>query len=447
MNQKSLAIIILAAGRGTRMKSATPKVLHQIAGRSLIAHVIATAQTLIPAQIIPVIAPDLPDVLHACAPYRCAQQEKQKGTGDAVSCALPLITDDIENILVLTGDAPLVSAATLEAAYSQHLENKSGVTIITMQPVNPKGYGRIKTDNKGIFIGIVEEKDANDTERNISIVNSGVMFFSAKDLRKWITKLQPNNTQGEYYLTDIPKIASDCGFPVKLYHAPFDELRGVNDRAQLAEAELLYQKKIRQKMMQNGVTLLDPDSIYFSADTEIASDVTIEPHVFFGPDVKIESGVTIRAFCHLEGVLIKSNAQIGPFARLRPATIIGENAKIGNFVEIKKSHLGAGAKASHLSYIGDASVGMNANIGAGTITCNYDGFNKHITTIGNGVFVGSNSTIIAPVRIDDGAFIAAGSIITGDVEKDALAFARTKQINKSGWAKTFRDKNKKKDKK
>lgn len=426
------------------MKSSRAKVLHEIAGLSLIGHVLRVAQSLSFTQIIPVIAPGADEVREVCAPHVCAVQEISRGTGDAVAAGMRVLNSAIKSVLVLTGDAPLIRTEMLQELLSAHEAQKNIVTILTMTPGNPTGYGRIVTDAHGAFQRIVEEKDASADEKRIGVVNSGVMVFAADALQKYLKQLQPKNAQGEYYLTDIPVLVHAGGGRVGLSHGTFDDLRGINDRAQLAEAEALMQARIRTAHMLTGVTLLDPVSVYFCFDTKIAPDVVIEPQVIFGPGVTIESGAIIRGFSHIEGTIIGAGAIIGPFARVRPGTHIGAQAKIGNFVEVKKSILGTGAKVNHLTYIGDSTIGAKANIGAGTVTCNYDGFNKHKTQIGAGAFVGSNSTLVAPVFIHDGAFVAAGSVITSDVPEDALAFARTKQLNKSGWARAFREKFKKK---
>lgn len=433
-----LTVIILAAGQGTRMKSSTPKVLHKIAGLPMIGHVIKAAEALNPTRICVVTNPAVPEVAAACAPHIIAHQDKALGTGHALKCAieqLPAITGDV---LMLYGDVPLLSANTLDGFLRHHRQGGFGATVLAFVPPEPKGYGRIFQNGDGTLARIVEEADATDEERMVRLCNAGPLLLKAEGLKDRLGRLTPKNNQGELYVVDLPKILNDDGIPCGVIRGDYFELRGINDRSQLAELEMSWQHRRRLQAMRDGVTLQDPNTIYFHHDTQIAMDVTIGANVVFGANVVIASNVEIKPFCHLEGVTVESGATIGPFARLRPNTVIGADAHIGNFVEIKNADIGQGAKINHLAYVGDADVGEKTNIGAGVITANYDGYDKHRTTIGAQVMVGSNANLIAPVTIADGAYIAAGSTITKNVPADALAVCRPQQDIKTGWAASYR---------
>lgn len=424
---KDLAVVILAAGKGTRMKSAMSKVMHPIAGVPMIKHIIGTAEQLNPKKIIVVLAPNMNDVEAVVAPHAVAIQKEQLGTGDALKAAVQTLGDFKGNILVLYGDVPLVSARSLNGLIAHHNSDDFGATVLAMVPPNPTGYGRIFQNPDGTLARIVEEKDATEDEKLVRISNSGLMVLDGENLSATLLKLQNQNSQGEYYLVDVPKIMGEEGRKSGVIRGDYAELRGVNNRAQLAELEMAWQHNKRIEMMDAGVTLLDPNTVYFAPDTQIGNDTVIGQNVVFGAGVTIDSGVEIRAFCHIEGATIKSGAVIGPFARLRPGSDIGVDAKIGNFVEIKNSKIGTGAKANHLGYIGDAELGAHSNFGCGAITVNYDGKVKSKTVIGENVMIGSNSSLIAPITIADGAYVAAGSTLTHDVEADALVIARARQ--------------------
>ncbi len=451
MNKRAIAAVILAAGHGTRMKSATPKVLHAIGGRSMLAHVMASAAALAPARLAVVIGDHSPSVGEAARSLRAdvavAVQAPPRGTGDAVRKALPALDGFAGVVLVLYADTPLVTAETLSALAAK-VEAGSAVAVLGFRPADAGAYGRLKCNDQGGLEAIVEAKDASPDELKIGFVNSGVMAVDMAFLARALPLLKDDNAKQEFYLTDIVAIARGLGLSCAVVEAADDEVVGVNSRAELSEAEAIFQNRRRKAAMEAGVTLIDPGSVYFSVDTEIANDVVIEPNVFFGPGVSIASGALIRAHSHIEGASIGAGASVGPFARLRPGARLAVNAKIGNFVEIKNADIGADAKVPHLSYVGDARVGDRANIGAGTITCNYDGFSKHQTTIGEGAFIGSNSSLVAPVTIGKGAYVGSGSVITRNVEADALAVARGRQADFKGWAHRFRASNagKKKDK-
>lgn len=433
---KDLAVVILAAGKGTRMKSDVAKVLHPIAGLPMIKHIITTAESLNPKQIIVVLAPDMDDVSAVVTPHKVAIQKQQLGTGDAVKSAISVLGDFKGDILVLYADVPLVTTPTLKGLISHHRNGENyGATVLAMAPPNPTGYGRIFQNPDGTLARIVEEKDASADEKLVRLVWSGFMIFDGEKLPSYLNQLTNKNAQGEYYLVDIPALMGKDGIKSGVIRGDFYELRGVNSRAQLAELEMAWQHHKRLEMMDVGVTLLDPNTVYFSPDTKIGRDTVIGQNVVFGAGVTIESQVEIRAFCHIEGAIIKSGAVIGPFARLRAGTEISEDAKIGNFVEVKNAKIGKGSKANHLGYIGDAEIGNHVNFGCGAITVNYDGKKKSKTVIGNNVMIGSNSSLIAPITIEDGAYVAAGSTLTHNVERDALSIARARQENLAGKAK------------
>lgn len=434
MSTQDIAIVILAAGKGTRMKSALPKVMHPIAGRPMLRWLIESAEKLSPKKIIVVTAPGMDDVRAAAAPHDVVVQPEQNGTGDAVRPALPLLDGFKGKVLILLGDEPF---APLDALKKMIAWN--GISVMAVRPVAFEGLGRMITHDDGTLDRIVEEKDATPAEKKIDLCNAGNFCVPAEHLAKWLGRLKNDNAQKEFYLTDLPRIAEKDGFLTMVVEADVARMRwGVNTRSELAEREREAQHMLREAAMANGATLLDPETVYFSFDTKLGQDVTVGPHVVFGPAVTVADNAVIHSFSHLEGVTLEKGVTVGPFARLRPGTYLEEGAKIGNFVETKNTRFGKGAKANHLAYIGDAVVGGASNIGAGTITCNYDGFDKHKTQIGDGVFVGSNSTLVAPLSIADGAYVAAGSVITDDIPKDALAVARNRPIIREGWAASYR---------
>ncbi len=437
------AVIILAAGKGTRMKSTKAKILHEIAGRPMVLHALDAVESLDPQKKIVVVSPDMDGVTRVVLDdddtVEIVLQPKTLGTGHAVQCAADKLVKFNGNIVVLFADTPLMTAQTLQR-FDEFMQAHD-VGVIGFRADDPTGYGRLIRDGDGNVTAIREHKDASAGEREIDFCNSGVVGMAGKDFPTLIEALSNDNANGEYYITDVIEIAASLGLKVGAIECDEEEVLGVNTKTQLSNAETIYQNRARARAMENGVQMVAPTTVYFSHDTVIKSDVMIEPNVVFGPGVFVSSGATIRAFCHIEGALIGKNAIIGPYARLRPGTVLSDAVKVGNFVEIKNAEINKGAKINHLSYVGDAKVGAGANIGAGTITCNYDGFNKHLTEIGEGAFIGSNSSLIAPVSISDGAYVGSGSVITKDVNLDALAIARSKQRNIDGWAKTFRSKN------
>ena len=423
------AAIILAAGLGTRMRSAQPKVLHPLAGRPMIQHLISACEQVF-GRIVVVVGPDMPALEDAVAPREVVVQRERLGTGHAALQAAPLLGGHQGDVAVLYGDNPLISEATLQALVAAR--QSAGLVLLAMRPADPARYGRVVLDDKCEVARIVEWADATAEERAIGLCNAGVICAPAQDLFRWLGAISNNNAKGEYYLTDVIQQARAEGKRVVAVEAPEAELRGINSRAELAQAEAEVQRSLRAAAMTGGVTMLAPETVYLCHDTKLGADVVLEPNIFFGPGVSVEDGVTIRAFSHLEGCVVKRGAVIGPYARLRPGTIIEPHAHVGNFVELKATTLGAGAKANHLSYLGDAMIGAGANIGAGTITCNYDGVAKHRTEIGEGAFIGSDTALVAPVRVGARALVAAGSVITEDVPDDALAIARGRQAVKPG---------------
>lgn len=434
----SLACIILAAGQGTRMRSALPKVMHPVAGCPMVKHVVAACEAIAAEKIVVVIAPEMDDVRDAVKPHQCVLQGVPLGTGDAVKAARTALDGFQGNILVLFGDTPLLSAAVLQKFETRQQETGAAIVVGGFVPSEAGAYGRLVVRADGQLEAIVEAADATPVQKEIRLCNGGIMLFQASQLWPLLDQLRNDNAKGEFYLTDCIALAAKAGHKVAVTEMPVDDVMGINTRLQLAEAEKLMQKRLREQHMLAGVTMTDPDSVFLSIDTVIGRDVTIGPNVIFGSGVTVGDHVDIKPFCHFEKVSIGAGAQIGPFARLRPDSAIGEGAHIGNFVEIKKSRVAAGAKINHLTYIGDATVGEKTNIGAGTITCNYDGFNKSHTEIGANVFIGSNTALVAPVKIASGALVAAGSTITQDVPADALAIARERQQNIEGKARSFR---------
>jgi bifunctional UDP-N-acetylglucosamine pyrophosphorylase/glucosamine-1-phosphate N-acetyltransferase len=443
-NARRCLTIVLAAGEGVRMRSARPKVLHELAGRSMLAHTVSTVLNGSMGDITVVVAPNADGVAaeaaKAAPEAKIAVQRERRGTADAVLAARDQIERGYDDILVVYADIPLIEALTLKAMRAE-LASGADVVALGFEAVNPTGYGRL-IERNGRLTAIREEKDASAEEQASRLCNAGPIAFNGAAALSLLTAVKANNAQNEFYLTDIVEIANARGLTTRVFIAKENEVMGVNDRAQLAAAEAALQESLRRRAMAAGATLTAPETVFLSFDATIGRDVLIEPHVVIGPGCRIEDGAVIRSFSHLEGARVASGAIVGPFARLRPSADIGVNARIGNFVEIKQSAIEEGAKINHLSYIGDARVGANANIGAGTITCNYDGFSKNRTDIGAGAFIGSNSALVAPVTIGDGAYIGSGSVITKPVEAGALAVARGRQQTKAGWAKKFRDRHK-----
>lgn len=445
----ALVVVTLAAGKGSRMNSELPKVLHTLAGQPMLSHVLQSAGQLPNARQVVVVGhgAEVVQQTFADAEVDFVIQHEQKGTGHAVAQAMPLV-DTADTVLILYGDVPLIKTATLAALLEA---SQSGLALLTVDLVDPNGYGRIVRDANGVIQEIIEHKDASAEQHQINEVNTGILAVAASHLQQWLPQLSANNAQGEYYLTDVIAMSVADGIPVNSINATDEfEVQGVNDRIQLAQLERHFQAEQAHQLLAAGVSLADPSRIDIRGQVTVGRDVSIDVNCVFEGDVELADGVTIgpncvirqskiganshvESFSHIDQTYIDANCMIGPYARLRPGAELAENAKVGNFCEVKKSQIGAGAKVNHLSYIGDASVGKNANIGAGTITCNYDGVNKFKTNIGNDAFIGSNTALVAPVTIGDTATVAAGSVITKDVEAQDLAFGRSKQRNISGW--------------
>lgn len=442
MSRTCLAVI-LAAGDSTRMKSSISKVLHPVAGRPMIAHVTAAVLAAGIDDVALVVGRDAENVAKAASlkglsvtPFL---QTERLGTGHAVLSAKDAIARGYDEILVAYGDVPLITPETLKSARAAMAEGND-IVVIGFHTEKPTGYGRLLVEN-GALIAIREEKDASDEERKVTWCNSGLMAINGAKALELLANIGNANAKGEYYLTDLVEIVRAKGGKAVAVDAPETELSGCNNRAELAAIEKLWQERRRLEIMLSGVSMIAPETVFLSHDTVIGQDVLIEPNVVFGPGVTVESGAVIHAFSHLEGAHVAKGATVGPYARLRPGAHLGEGSKVGNFCEVKKAEIGAGAKVNHLSYIGDAFVGADTNIGAGTITCNYDGVNKHETHIGAHAFIGSNSALVAPVTIGDGALVASGSVITEDVPADALAFGRARQKMKPQRAKLIRERN------
>lgn len=436
-----LTVIVLAAGEGTRMKSSLPKVLHKVGGRPIVGHVLKAARDAGASTIAMITGPGHEAVQAAMAEIDSEtvffEQTERKGTAHAASMARPAFAGAKGYIAVVYGDHPLLRGEDFNRV-TQRLDAGLDAAILGFEPADPTGYGRFITDGEKL-LAIREHKDASEDERKIGLCNACILAFRAEVFQALIDKVGTNNAQGEYYLTDLVELANQAGHSVGYALAPENNVMGVNDRAQLARAEAVFQELRRKDFMRSGVTLHDPASVYFSFDTEIAADVEIEPHVVFGPGVRIEKGAVIHAFSHIEGAHIGADVSVGPFARLRPGAELSQGSRIGNFVEVKNAQIGQGAKVNHLTYIGDAEIGAKSNIGAGTVTCNYDGYNKAKTIIGERAFIGSNSALVAPLEIGDGAYIASGSVITEPVPADALGIGRSRQINKSGYGKALNE--------
>jgi bifunctional UDP-N-acetylglucosamine pyrophosphorylase/glucosamine-1-phosphate N-acetyltransferase len=432
----NIAAIILAAGKGTRMKSSLPKVMHHLANEPIISHVLRACNFIPSDHQIVVIGEGMDDLAQVVSPAKTVVQTSQNGTGDAAKTAHPILKNFDGFVFIILGDGPLIQSETLQSLHEKARE--TGIAVLGFEAKNPKGYGRLVRDEGGSLSAIIEDKDCSDDQRQINLCNAGTFCVDGKRLFDWLDRIENNNSQGEYYLTDIVEIAKNDGVICGYVIADEEEVMGLNSRRQLADVEKIMQNRLRDQAMDSGVTLMDPDTVYLSADTIIANDVVIEPNVFIGRGVTIGAGSRIKSFSYLERCSIGENSEIGPFARVRPKSKIGNNVSIGNFIEVNRSEVQDGAKSKHISYLGDTTIGPNTNVGAGTIIANYDGFLKNKTHIGSDVFIGSNTTLIAPLSIKDGAIIAAGSVITDNVGDNDLAIARAKQNNIEGWAEEYR---------
>ncbi|NJC42120.1 bifunctional UDP-N-acetylglucosamine pyrophosphorylase/glucosamine-1-phosphate N-acetyltransferase [Brevundimonas alba] len=432
------AAIILAAGQGTRMKSPLPKVLHPVGGRAMLDHAIDAAEALGCERIVVVVGAHSPEVrdhvVKRLGEDAIAVQDPPLGTGHAVRAAEAVLGEFVGQVVITYGDVPLLTAADIEPVFAAH----DGVTVIGFEAADPGAYGRLVMDGDQLA-AITEAKEASPEVLALTACNSGVMAAPVGLLFDLLREVRNDNAKGEYYLTDVVELARKRGAPTRAVFAPEDAVMGVNAQSELAVAETLFQRAKREALMAAGVTMPAPDTVHFAFDTEVGGGTTIEPYVVFGPGAKIASGARIRAFSHVEGATVAAGAEVGPYARLRPGADLGEKVKVGNFVEVKNVRMAAGAKANHLAYLGDGDVGARANIGAGTIFCNYDGFFKHRTTVGEGAFVGSNSSLVAPVTIGAGAMVGSGSVITKDVDPGDLALGRGEQSAKPGWAARFMD--------
>ena len=436
------SVVILAAGQGTRMKSSLHKVLHPIAGRPMLEHLLHTVDQLGAERRVVVLGTGREQVEQVLArhPVQIAIQADQLGTGHAVQQAEAALQDFDGTVVILYGDTPFVAPETISAMRARlEAADKPGVVVLASSPADPGAYGRVILGEGDRIAKMVEFKDATADERAVRLCNSGMMAVHKADLFRWLAEVGNANAAGEYYLPDIVMVAASEGRHAVVIEAEPWQTAGVNSRAELAALEHDWQQRRRAQALSGGATLIDPTTVWFSHDTQLGRDVLIEPNVFLGPGVQVADGATIRSFSHLEGASVGENAEVGPFARLRPGAVLERKAKVGNFVEVKKARLGEGAKANHLTYLGDADVGAGANVGAGTITCNYDGFFKYKTVIGAGAFIGSNSALVAPVTIGAGAIVGAGSVITRDVESDTLGVTRAEQKSLGGWAARFRE--------
>ncbi|MCO5157212.1 MAG: bifunctional UDP-N-acetylglucosamine diphosphorylase/glucosamine-1-phosphate N-acetyltransferase GlmU [Aquamicrobium sp.] len=442
MSERSCLTVILAAGEGTRMKSALPKVLHEVAGLSLVGHVVKAARREPGVDVALVVGREAEKVRKAVEPFapeaEAFVQSERLGTAHAVLAARQKIARGYDDVLILFGDTPLIEPQSL-AELRAGLAEGADVVVMGFHAPDPTGYGRLLMKD-GALVAIREHKDASETERAVTFCNGGLMAVAGRHALSLLDAVGNANAKGEYYLTDIVEIAAARGLSVRATEAPYESLLGINTRLELAEAEGVWQGRRRRALMLAGVTMHAPETVHLCHDTEIEPDAVIEPNVVFGPGVTVAAGARIRAFSHLEGAAVGENAEVGPFARLRPGATLGRKAKVGNFCEVKKAVIEEGAKVNHLTYIGDARIGAGANIGAGTITCNYDGFSKHHTEIGAGAFIGSNSSLVAPVSVGAGAYVASGSVVTKDVPDDALAFGRARQENKPDLGRRLREK-------
>ncbi|MCR9134459.1 MAG: bifunctional UDP-N-acetylglucosamine diphosphorylase/glucosamine-1-phosphate N-acetyltransferase GlmU [Alphaproteobacteria bacterium] len=440
---RSCLAVVLAAGEGTRMKSSMIKVLHPVGNLPVICHVMKAASGAGADTMALVLGRDADAVRDAAVPYgnnvSTFVQEQRLGTGSAVLAARTAIAKGFDDVLVIFGDTPLIGEETLGRARAA-LAAGADVAVIGFRTENPFGYGRL-LESDGELVAIREHKDATDEERAINFCNAGLMAISGDKALSLLDAIDCDNAKGEYYLTDVVEISRRAGGKAVAIDAPWEELIGIDTRVGLAEAESLWQQRRRRELMLAGVSMTAPETVFVSHDTVISPDVLLEPNVVIGPGVEIGAGATIHAFSHLEGATVGANCSVGPFARLRPGADMQDRSKVGNFCEVKKAVIGEAAKVNHLTYVGDAFVGAGANLGAGTITCNYDGVNKHVTTIGQGAFVGSNSALVAPVTIGNNAYVASGSVVTMNVPDDALAFGRARQVNKDGLATTLRRRN------
>ena len=443
MNNRNNLAIILAAGKGTRMCSDIPKVMHEVGNLPMLGHVIKSVQRSQTNKVALVIGPDMQavqDFAQELEPeLEVFIQHEQKGTADAVLTARTAYNQNIDDVIVLYGDSPMIRFQTIDNI-TQSLQNGADMTVLGFQATDPTGYGRLIVDNEQL-IGIQEEVNATDVERKVDLCNSGILGVRTTCLSTVLDQLYNLPVEKEYYLTKIIEIGKKNGLTIEMLMADEAEVQGANNKSQLASCEFEFQQRTRKQMMASGVTLRSPETVYFSHDTELGKDVIVEENVIFGTEVKVDSNARIRAFSHLEGATVSSGAVIGPYARLRPGSDVGPNAKIGNFVEIKNSKLERDVKVNHLSYVGDTAIGESSNIGAGTITCNYDGQEKSKTEIGSNSFIGSNSSLVAPVKVGEGAYIASGSVITKDVPKNSLGIARSQQENKVDWSKKSKSKN------
>jgi len=435
MSKRTCLAIVLAAGEGTRMRSARPKVLHQVAGRSLLAHVLAAVRAAGTEQAAVVVGPDSGTVAEeakrALPKAQIFVQSERRGTAHAVLSARKAIAEGADDVLVIFGDTPLISADTLKRLRGA-IDHHASVAVLGFRPAVPTGYGRLIMSGHRL-VAIREEKDASEAERKIDFCNGGLMALRGEVALEILDRIEDKNAKGEFYLTDAVAVADGMALEAVALETTEDEVHGINTKSQLADAEDVMQWRLRDAAMEAGVTLIAPETVFLSADTKFGRDVTIEPNVVFGPGCVVEDNAVIHAFCHLEGAHVGKGASVGPFARLRPGAKLGPRSRVGNFVEVKAAELGEGVKANHLAYIGDGRVGDGANIGAGTIFCNYDGKNKHRTEVGKGAFIGSNSALVAPVRIGANAYVGSGSVITDDVPAGALALGRGRQVNKAGW--------------
>jgi bifunctional UDP-N-acetylglucosamine pyrophosphorylase/glucosamine-1-phosphate N-acetyltransferase len=437
---RSLTAIVLAAGKGTRMRSDLPKVLHRVAGRTMLGHVLAAVREAGATRVAVVVEPGQAavarEVEHGAPGAGVHPQEERLGTAHAVLAAREALAAGDDDVVIAFGDTPLITGATL-ARLRAPLADGAAVAVLAFEAADPTGYGRVLTD-EGRVIAIREEKDASEAERRVHLCNAGLMALSGGHALGLLERIGNDNAAGEYYLPDAVALAVADGLAVAVVPVDEAEAQGVNDRVQLSVAEAAIQARLRRTAQLGGATLVAPETVFLSADTVLGRDVLVEPHVVFGPGVRVGDGCIVHAFSHLEGASLAEGVSIGPYARLRPGAVLETGSRVGNFVELKNARLGAGAKANHLSYLGDSEVGPGANIGAGTITCNYDGVNKHRTTIGAGAFIGSNSALVAPVSVGAGAIVGAGSVITAEVPEDALAVGRGRQANRPGGARMWR---------